>query len=476
MTLASFLENFNLVSLDERPYLSKAIGALKIDSRDIAPGDVYLMMPMADLDLARTYQDQARKRGAVLILTPPAPRRVWSHWAKHCFCHQPDICVAVTGTSGKTSVVEFTRQLWQHGGVKAASIGTLGLQSATIFKPRGESAVTLTTPDAFVLHDMLDQLAGYGVQHAALEVSSHGLDQQRTDQIVWSAAAFTNLSHEHLDYHETMEKYFQSKCRLFQEQLPTTSVAVLNRSDIYGQRLGRLCAERGLNMIWFGNQHQTADLTIDKIDKHPQGMDVHLSVLTKKVRVNLPFIGVFQVENILAALGLVIGSDLDADGAIQGLAHLKGVPGRMDYVGETAQGGAVYVDYAHKPLALEHVLKTARQHTTGRVSVVFGCGGNRDTEKRLIMGRMAQRLADDIYITDDNPRDEPPALIRAAILAGCPKALEIPLREHAIAKALSKCKRGDICIIAGKGHELGQVIKDRQIPFNDKIVAQQFLE
>lgn len=473
MTLISFLKKFN-IAVDERDFLSsKLTGNLKIDSRLVEPGDIFLSFSVAQQDLVQHYQNEAKQQGAALLLTVPEPRRLWSGWAKHCFPDQPHTCVAVTGTNGKTSVVEFTRQLWQQAGLKAASLGTLGLTSDDVSVKDAWPDVTLTTPDSWILHQVLDQLARHNIQHAALEASSHGLDQHRLDQVEWTAAAFTNLSHEHLDYHKNMEAYFLSKSRLFQEGLRASGVAVLNREDPYGQRLGRLCAERGIKILWFGRSD--ADLAIEHVERHAKGMALSLSILGKKINVDLPFIGLFQVENILAALGLVIASGLTINQAIQGLANLKGVPGRMDYVGETPQGGAVYVDYAHKPIALENILKTAREHTTGKVSVVFGCGGNRDREKRPMMGKIAQTFADDVYVTDDNPRDESPNLIRAAILESCPKAVEISERDQAIAKALSKCKRGDICIIAGKGHETGQRIKDKVFAFDDRCVAQQFL-
>ena len=473
MTLISFLEKLNMIPKDNSISASSMTGTLKIDSRLIEPGDVYLVMPVSQENLAKQYQDEAKQRGAAFILDVAEPRYLWSQWAKHCYPKQPETCVAVTGTSGKTSAVEFTRQLWQHTGLKAASLGTLGLKSEEVSVRNIQPKITLTTPDSFVLHQVLHQLANCDIQHVALEASSHGLDQHRLDQVIWAAAAFTNLSHDHLDYHKNMENYFQSKQRLFQERLSTLSVAVLNRADPYGLRLGRVCAERGIRTLWFGGQQ--ADLILDKVERHSKGMSLNLNLFGKKIELNLPLIGLFQIENILTAFGLVVGSGLESDRAVQGLASLKGIPGRMEYVGETSQGGAVYVDYAHKPMALENILKAARDHTIGEISVVFGCGGNRDTEKRPMMGKIAQTLADNVYITDDNPRDEAPDVIRAAILAQCPKAIEISPRDQAIAKALSKCKRGDICIIAGKGHETGQVIKDKVIPFDDRKVAEQFL-
>ncbi|MGI4851806.1 MAG: UDP-N-acetylmuramoyl-L-alanyl-D-glutamate--2,6-diaminopimelate ligase [Janthinobacterium lividum] len=473
MNLISFLKKLNITVNEEDFLSSNLIGNLKIDSRSIEPGDIYLSFPVAQKDLAQHYQNEAKQRGAALILTVPEPRRLWSAWAKYCFPHQPHTCVAVTGTNGKTSVVEFTRQLWQQAGLSAASLGTLGLTSDDISVKDAWPNVTLTTPDSWIIHQVLNQLANHHIQYAALEASSHGLDQHRLDQVKWTAAAFTNLSHEHLDYHKTMEAYFLSKSRLFQEGLPASGIAVLNRKDPHGQRLGRLCTERGIKILWFGGSD--ADLAMDHVERHAKGMLLTLSILGKKIEIDLPLIGLFQAENILAALGLVIASGLNVDQAIRGLANLKGVPGRMDYVGETAQGGAVYVDYAHKPMALENILKTAREHTAGKVSVVFGCGGNRDREKRPMMGKIAQTFADDVYVTDDNPRHESPDLIRAAILQKCPKALEIAARDQAIAKALSKCKRDDICIIAGKGHETGQIIKDKVFAFDDRIVVQQFL-
>ena len=475
MDLISFLQQCDLALPHKSsfPPPESLIGTLKTDSRSIELGDVYLAMPVEQEDLAKKYRAEAQERGAAYILDVPEPRQLWSQWAKYCFPLQPQTCVAVTGTNGKTSTVEFTRQLWQLSGLKAASIGTLGINAEGISDQDQWPEVKLTTPDAFILHKALHQLAGEDIQHVALEASSHGLNQNRLDQVNWAAAAFTNLSHEHLDYHKTMEAYFQSKARLFQDGLSTSSVAVLNREDPYGQRLGRLCNERGIRMLWFGGKE--ADIEIEKADKHSKGISLALNILGKKVALDLPLIGLFQIENVLTALGLVIGTGLNVNQALQGLPQLKGVPGRMEYVGETFEGGAVYVDYAHKALALENILKEARAHASGKVLLVFGCGGNRDTEKRSMMGKIAQKYADEIYVTDDNPRDEDPGLIRAAILKECPKAFEVSPRDEAIARALSKCKRGDICIIAGKGHEVGQIVKDKVIPFDDRRVAQQFL-
>ncbi|GAO97560.1 UDP-N-acetylmuramoyl-L-alanyl-D-glutamate--2, 6-diaminopimelate ligase [Caedimonas varicaedens] len=473
MNLIDFLKQQSFKLNLEKNILAQITGTLKVDSRTIEPGDVYLALPLLNGNSHETYVKEAQQRGAVLILNfRDEGRRFWAKWAKNCSPRQPETCVGVTGTNGKSSVVSFTRQLWEAAGLKAASLGTLGLSSLSC----GVSEfplVGLTSPDPITLHECLNGLAGKEVQHLALEVSSHGLDQHRLDEVQFAAAAFMNLHHEHLDYHGSMGNYFAAKCRLFTELLPASGTAILNRDNHYGQKLGKICAERGQSILWFGRKE--GDINLAHLQAHPKGLILDVSVLEKTVRVDIPLIGAFQAENVLAALGLVVGSGMKPEQAIEGLKHLRSVPGRMEPVGQTLSGGLVFVDYAHKPYALENVLKSVRAHISGKVLVVFGCGGNRDTAKRKMMGAIAAQWADEVIVTDDNPRQEKASDIRAEILRGCPGAEEICSRREAIAYGLKRLNRGDVCIIAGKGHEQGQIMGSVVLPFDDREVARELL-
>lgn len=487
----------------EQSALLQGVGTLRVDSRTIEPGDVYLALPLLDGSSNEAYLKEARERGAALVLTLPDDegRKLWARWARHCHPHQPEKCVGVTGTNGKSSVVSFTRQLWAAAGVRSASLGTLGLVCASHeFDNSGEMRdksiksvesadsdafgdmsdlppVRLTSPDPMILHECLSGLARKGVQHVAMEVSSHGLDQHRVDEVEFVAAAFTNFNQDHLDYHGTMQNYFAAKSRLFTELLPSSGIAVLNRDDPCGQRLGQICHEKGQRVLWFGREN--ADLELRNVQAHPKGLALDIDILGKAVQIDVPLAGAFQAENILAALGLAIGAGMKPNQAIEGLATLRGVSGRMEFIGQTVAGGLVFVDYAHKPHALESVLKHARAHTVGtlgKVVVVFGCGGDRDKTKRKMMGQIAAHWADDVIVTDDNPRQEEAARIRAEILEGCAAACEISSRREAIAQAIRRLKAGDVCIIAGKGHEREQIVGDTVLPFNDADVVRELLK
>lgn len=403
----------------------------------------------------------------VIILESDNPRRALSDLAARLYPRQPATIAAVTGTNGKTSVAAFTQQLWSLTSRPAASIGTLGIKT-----PGGVEYGTHTTPDAVHLHRSLHHLAKHGIDHVALEASSHGLEQHRLDNIRLSAAAFTNLSHEHLDYHETMEKYFTAKQILFRDILPPGAAAIINEDIEEALALKKICKARGHQIISFGQKGR--DIRLLNIRHIPQGQELELSIFETKAHVIFPMFGAFQAYNLLAALGLVIGCNEKADRLLGFIPSLVSVRGRLEFIGHTQKGASVYVDYAHKPLALENVLQALRPSARS-LQVVFGCGGDRDKGKRPLMGEIAARIADRVYVTDDNPRSENPGDIRKAIMEACSKAIEIGDRAQAIKEAIAKLEAGDILLIAGKGHETGQIIGDVVHPFDDAEVVRRIL-
>ncbi|NIA68620.1 UDP-N-acetylmuramoyl-L-alanyl-D-glutamate--2,6-diaminopimelate ligase [Pelagibius litoralis] len=456
------------------------ISGMTADSRQVAEGYLFAALPGSRVD-GRDFIAQALEKGAAAILAPegtdlPAgarpvalitdanPRRRLALLAARFFERQPATAVTVTGTNGKTSVASFTTQIWHALGREAASLGTLGLQP-----PRPDAPASLTTPDPVELHRCLASLARDRVDHVVLEASSHGLDQYRLDGIRVSAAAFTNLTRDHLDYHGSMEAYLAAKLRLFTELLQPDGSAVVNIDDPAGVQVAEACRARGLKLLTYGRS--TSDLQLLGQVPTATGQDLKLRLLGKDYAVSLGVVGAFQADNVLAALGLVIAGGIDADAAVATLDKLGGVPGRVELVGETAAGGHVYVDFAHTPDALETVLAALRPHTRGELSVVVGCGGDRDRGKRPQMGGIAVRLADKAYITDDNPRSEDPAAIRREMLAAAPGAQEIGDRGVAIATAVAALGSGDVLVIAGKGHETGQIVGGQVLPFDDRDVA-----
>ncbi len=458
------------------------ITALTLDSRQVRPGSLFAALPGSQAD-GRTFIPHALSQGAVAVLAAkgtdlPAGSKASlltcsdpSHWlailASTYHAPQPRVIACVTGTSGKTSVAHFTRSIWEALGYKAASLGTLGVL------PEVEAAPpSLTTPDSVALHHSLQQLQAKGIEHAVLEASSHGLVQHRLDGLEVAAAAFTNLSHEHLDYHHSMEAYFTAKARLFDTLLRPDGVAVLNADIPHYEALTTIARRRGQRVFSFGTSG-AANLRLVEQTPKALGQSLTLMLDGKERQVDLPLIGDFQASNVLAALGLVIGTGGDPIAALGALGQLRAVPGRLEFVGKTAAGGAVYVDYAHKPAALEAVLTTLRPYARRQLWVVVGCGGDRDREKRPIMGRMAAELADHGIISDDNPRSEDPAAIRASMLEGHPSLVEIGDRRQAIATAVAELKEGDILVVAGKGHESGQTVGDTVTPFDDRAVARE---
>ncbi|HSE73545.1 MAG TPA: UDP-N-acetylmuramoyl-L-alanyl-D-glutamate--2,6-diaminopimelate ligase [Dongiaceae bacterium] len=455
---------------------------LAVDSRRLRPGALFAALPGARFD-GRDFVPAAIKGGASAILAPDGsrfadlpqgvalltarePRRALALIAARFFARQPHCIAAVTGTGGKTSTVAFARQLWSLEGREAASIGTLGVVSRKLNDPG-----SLTTPDPIALQRILAQLADNGVTHLAIEASSHGLDQHRLDGVEITAAAFTNLSQDHLDYHADMARYFEAKLRLFSDLLPEGGTAVVNLKLAEAPRVIETARKRRHRLITFGNGE--ADIRIRKQTPTPQGQLLELSLFGAHHVTEFPVAGGFQAENLLAAIGLVVGSGSDANKIAGLVGSMVGVAGRIEHVADTPAGGAVYVDYAHKPGALEAVLTTLRPHAARQLVVVFGCGGDRDRGKRPMMGEIATRLADRVIVTDDNPRSEPPASIRSEILARAPGAVEVGERAEAIRVAMSELKAGDLLVIAGKGHETYQIVGDRTYPFDDAEVARQ---
>jgi UDP-N-acetylmuramoyl-L-alanyl-D-glutamate--2,6-diaminopimelate ligase len=458
------------------------VRSVTLDSRKVKAGALFAALPGQKLD-GRAFAAAAASSGAVAILAPAnsnlpslpgdvavieaqEPRRALALIASRFFGRQPQTIAAVTGTGGKTSTVAFTKQLWSLEGRDAASLGTLGVISKSVNDPG-----SLTTPDTVALHELLARLADAGVTNLAMEASSHGLDQHRLDGVRVTAAAFTNLSQDHLDYHQNMEAYFAAKLRLFTELLPEGGTAVINARLPQAQSLIRIARQRHQQPITFGGAG--SDIALRKQRPTPQGQVLEIELFGQKRTAEFPVAGGFQAENLLAALGLVIGTGSSADKIIGLVSRLEGVPGRIEHVADTPGGGAVYVDYAHKPGALEAVLGTLRPHAAKRLIVVFGCGGDRDRGKRSIMGEIATRLADRVIVTDDNPRSEVPAAIRAEILAKAPGAVEVGDRAEAIRVAMREMQPGDLLVIAGKGHETYQIVGDQTYPFDDAAVARQ---
>jgi len=497
LRLADVLERANLhdsailIGADpaSRELASQArLSGLTADSRKVEPGFLFAALPGTKVD-GRVFIDEALARGAAAILaatgtpietvhgkapliTDPNPRRALALMAAAFYGRQPATLVAVTGTSGKTSVAHFTRSLWQAAGEKAASLGTLGLVPEHAI---ADAPASLTTPDPVALMRSLAALAAAGYEHAVMEASSHGLDQYRLEGVRLQAACFTNLSHEHLDYHATLERYFAAKRRLFAELLPAGATAVVNADSPHAAELAGIAKARRQRVITFGAT-PGADLALLERRPTAAGQALELELFGERHAVELPLYGDFQAMNVLAALGLVVSSGTELDAVLPALQRLDVVPGRLELAAETPAGGRVFVDYAHKPAALAAVLETLRPHTTGRLWVVFGCGGDRDRAKRPLMGEIAQRLADQVIVTDDNPRSEDPAAIRAAILEACPRALELGDRRLAIAAAMMGLKDGDVLVIAGKGHESGQIVGTRVLPFDDRAVAREIAQ
>jgi UDP-N-acetylmuramoyl-L-alanyl-D-glutamate--2,6-diaminopimelate ligase len=449
------------------------IAGLTADSRKVKSGFLFVAIAGAKADGAH-FARQAAAAGAAAVVAEQRPeglppgvvfiqvdnaRRALALAAANFYPRQPRTIAAVTGTSGKTSVAAFTRQIWSTLGFQSASIGTVGVVS-----PKGEQYGSLTTPDPVDLHRTLDQLAGEGITHLALEASSHGLDQYRLDGVRVAASGFTNLSRDHLDYHPTIEAYFAAKLRLFEDLIVAGGTAVVGIDDCYAGQVVDAARKRGLKIMTVGERGDDIRLAGGAIDGFAQVIDIVHGGRTYKVK--LPLVGAFQVQNAALAAGLAIATGTEPPRTFAALEHLTGAKGRLELVGDRS-GAPIFIDYAHKPDALKKALGSLRPYAKGKLTVVFGAGGDRDSGKRPIMGRIAAEGADKVIVTDDNPRSENPAAIRAAILADAPGASEIGDRAEAIRKAISDLRSGDVLLIAGKGHETGQIVGDRILPFSD---------
>ena len=461
---------------------SIAVTGLTADSRQVQPGHVFFAMAGSVSD-GVAYVPMAIERGAVAVISHRAvenehrdvpvyvvddPRITLSRMAAQFYPAQPDHMVAVTGTAGKTSVAAFCRQIWEQQGLPAASIGTTG-----VVAPGRNVYGNLTTPDPVALHRLLHELADAGVSHASMEASSHGLDQHRLDHVRLGAVGFTNLGRDHLDYHPTTEAYFEAKMRLFRELAPRRSPAIIYADDGFSAAAIQCAKEAGLEVMTVGRQGAFLCLKRVEHERHRQVVEIqHDGSL---FRVEFPLAGDFQIANGLVAAGLCIGSGVSPEAAMKALERIKGAPGRLELVGRSQAGAPAYVDYAHKPEALEHVLSSIRPFTSGRIVLVIGCGGDRDPGKRAIMGEISERMADVSIVTDDNPRSEDPAAIRHQVLSTNPSAMEIGDRREAIAAAVGLLRDGDCLVVAGKGHEEGQIVGDQVLPFSDKKVLQEYL-
>jgi UDP-N-acetylmuramoyl-L-alanyl-D-glutamate--2,6-diaminopimelate ligase len=450
------------------------ITGLTADSRAVKPGYLFAALPGSRVNGAH-YISDAVSRGAAAVLMPRGavanldgmpvleeedPRRTLALLSARFFGAQPKTAVAVTGTNGKTSVASFARQLWEAEGFRAASLGTIG-----VVGPSGTEVLAHTTPDPVALHRILAELAKEGVTHLALEASSHGLEQRRMDGVRLAAGAFTNISRDHLDYHPSFEEYFVEKLRLFGELLPEGTAAVVDVDSEAGRKVAALAKHRGLQLISVGEQGEALKLKNVERDGFAQRLTIEHE--DGKSTVRLPLVGAFQASNALVAAGLSIATGGKAPEVLPRLETLRGARGRLELAGTSRSGAPIFIDYAHTPDALAKALAALRPYVRGRLVVVFGCGGDRDKGKRPEMGAAAAAAADRVFVTDDNPRSEDPSEIRKEILAGTPGALEIAGRSTAVTEAISALGSGDVLLIAGKGHETGQIVKGTVIPYSD---------
>ena len=452
------------------------IGGLAVDSRVVKPSDLFFALAGTRTDGAR-FIEAAIAAGAVAIageqapqgevavpfVTTRNPRRALSLAAAKFFPRQPETIAAVTGTSGKTSVAAFTRQIWQRLGHVSASIGTIGLVS-----PKRTVYGSLTTPDPIALHRQLDEIARDGVTHLAFEASSHGLDQYRLDGVRIAAGGFTNLSRDHMDYHPDVAHYLAAKLRLFRELVVPGGAAVIAADHDCSKEVIAAARSRGLRIISVGGNGDGRGDGIRLLDATIDGFAQRLAVehRGKTHALRLPLVGAFQIENALVSAGLAIATGSATEAVFGSLEHLEGAKGRLELVGER-NGAPIFVDYAHKPDALAKALQALRPYARRNLVVVFGAGGDRDAGKRPLMGAIAAEHADRVIVTDDNPRSENPESIRAAILAAAKGAIEIGDRTSAIGVAIDGLEDGDALLIAGKGHETGQIVADRTLPFSD---------
>ena len=459
----------------------RSVTGLSIDSRQVKPGDLFAALPGSRVHGGEFIQYALRMKAAAILtdrlgaeiaadelaasdavlITVEDPRAALAHAAALWFGAQPAHVVAVTGTNGKTSVASFTRQIWAALGHEAANIGTTGVEGA--YSAPGIH----TTPDPLTLHRLLADMASEGVTHVAMEASSHGLDQARMEAVHLAAAAFTNFSQDHLDYHATMEAYFAAKLRLFTELLPEETTAVVNMDDPHGAEVASACERREIEVLTLAQYAEDARLKITGRRMDETGQDVLFRWQDRPYQARLDLIGGFQAMNVLTAAGLVIGAGEEPEAVFNVLGQITGVRGRMELAARRRNGAPIYVDYSHTPDSLAIALQALRPHVLGRLVVVFGAGGDRDRGKRPLMGQAAAENADVLIVTDDNPRSEDPGLIRAQVLAGCPGATEVGDRAEAILRGIDALAPGDALLIAGKGHETGQQVGDVVYPFDD---------
>jgi UDP-N-acetylmuramoyl-L-alanyl-D-glutamate--2,6-diaminopimelate ligase len=449
-----------------------------IDHRKVARGSVFGAFTGAVFN-GEDFISDAVDRGAVAVvarpeapvervplLADPEPRRLFAELAAKFYAPYPETVVAVTGTNGKTSTVEMTRQIWRMSGHRSASIGTLGVTTSDEQVKTG-----LTTPDIVTFLSNMAGLKRMGISHAAYEASSHGLDQHRCEGVPLAAAAFTNFSRDHLDYHQTMDAYFEAKMRLFEELLPPGRPAVIWTDDPRSGEVSERARRRGHQVLTVGRQGKLIRL----VEQSPTALGQALQVEHggKVYKLGLPLIGAYQASNVLTAAALVLATGGDWDDTFAAMQRVSPVRGRLERAVISRSGVPVYIDYAHTPDALEAAIAALRPHVEGRLITVFGAGGDRDQGKRPEMGAVAMRLSDVVIVTDDNPRSEDAAAIRSAIMAGAPGATEVPGRREAIAEAIRIARDGDIVLVAGKGHETGQIIGDQVLPFDDALVARE---
>ena len=457
------------------------VNGITCDSRDVREGYVFFAIE-GEIDRGEDYIDEAITKGACAIvasdsysknLTIPViktsnPRKFLSSIASKSFPEFPDTICAITGTNGKTSTTNFLQQLWALIGLESSSIGTLGIVGSEEIQD-----TNYTTPNPLALHKMLQRLYKEKITHLALEASSHGLAQHRIDSVQIRAAGFTNISPDHLDYHNNMEDYFSAKKRLFTEILPKENYSVICVDTEEGRELSEIIKQSGKGVIEVGESANAFNLR--RVVPSKNGMEIIFQYSGRQFSIPLKVEGYFQAMNILCATGLAVASGVPSEKVFEKIQYLRPITGRLEFCGRTKKGAKIYVDYAHTPDALIAALFSLRELTEGNIILVFGCGGNRDTFKRSLMGEIAQNYSDKVIITDDNPRNENPKKIRKAILDKCPSGIEIPDRSNAINEALNISELGDSVIIAGKGHEKIQIIGSKTLPFSDQNVISEII-
>lgn len=478
--VTSPLKTLNELGLMATSGANPTLSSLVVDSRQLTKGCLFAAMPGVKTHGAN-FVDAALSQGAVAILTDAKgaqiagdaiksagaalivsdnPREALARAAALWFGAQPKTMIAVTGTNGKTSVSTFVRQIWTELELAAVNLGTTGVEGAW------SAPLAHTTPEPITLHRTLANAAHNGITHAAMEASSHGLDQRRLDGVSLTAAGFTNFTQDHLDYHETFEAYFAAKARLFIDVLSPDGIAVINIDDPKGEDMARLAGDHGHDILRVGRS-DAADIRLSAQRYDATGQDLRFEFMGKAYQTRLNLLGGFQADNVMLAAGLVIACGADPAHVFDTLEHLVTVRGRMELAATRDNGAAVFVDYAHTPDAVKTALSAMRPHVMGRLVAIVGAGGDRDATKRPLMGQAAAENADVVFVTDDNPRSEDPATIRAAVLAGCPDATEVGDRAEAILRAIDRLGAGDALLIAGKGHETGQTVGDDVLPFDD---------